>query len=89
MSDGVRVAINNHIELTASAVNITRETRKEYLGTPTALVNYYDRPDLPDADARHVQNQEDPDANVPLKAHIQYWKNPALRKLLYKYASVT
>jgi outer membrane receptor protein involved in Fe transport len=37
-------AINKHIELTASAVNITRETRKEYLGTPTALVNYYDRP---------------------------------------------
>jgi hypothetical protein len=37
-------AITKHIELTASAVNITRETRKEYLGTPTALVNYYDRP---------------------------------------------
>jgi hypothetical protein len=55
----------------------------------SGALDYYDRPDVPDSDPQHVQNQEDPDANVPLKAHIQYWKNPALRKLLYKFASVT
>ena len=55
----------------------------------SGALNYFDRPDVADSDPRHVQNQEDPDANVPLKAHIQYWKNPALRKLLYKFASVT
>jgi outer membrane receptor protein involved in Fe transport len=37
-------ALNKHLEFTASAVNITREKRTEYLGTPTALDNYYDRP---------------------------------------------
>ena len=50
----------------------------------SGALNYYDRPDIPDSDPRHVQNQEDPDANVPLMAHVQYWKNPMLRKLLYE-----
>ena len=54
----------------------------------SGALDYYDRPDVPGTDPRHVQNQKDPDANVPLLAHLQYWKNPTLRKLLYKFASV-
>jgi len=53
----------------------------------SGALDYYDRPDVPGTDPRHVQNQKDPGANVPLWAHVQYWKNPALRKLLYKFAS--
>lgn len=49
----------------------------------SGALDYYDRPDIPAKDPRHVQNRQDPDARVPLKAHIQYWKNPLLRKLLY------
>jgi iron complex outermembrane receptor protein len=37
-------ALTKNIDLTASAVNITRAKRRDYLGTPAALVNYYDRP---------------------------------------------
>jgi len=53
----------------------------------SGALDYYDRPDVPGTDSRHVQNLEDPDANVPLAAHLQYWKNPMLRKLLYKFVN--
>ncbi|MCU1335045.1 MAG: hypothetical protein JWO19_626 [Bryobacterales bacterium] len=45
-------------------------------------LNYYD---VSETHPRHVQNMEDLKASVPLKAHIQYWKNPMLRKLLYEF----
>jgi hypothetical protein len=30
-----------------------------------------------------VENMEDLDATSPLVAHIQYWNNPTLRRVLY------
>ena len=48
-------------------------------------LNYYDN--IPAADPRHVQNMQDPDASVPLYAHVQYWKNKTLRDQLYSFVS--
>lgn len=53
----------------------------------SGALDYYDRPDLPVDDPRHVQNKKDPQANVPLAAHVQYWKNQMLREQLYKFVS--
>ena len=53
----------------------------------SGALNYYDRPDLPEIDPRHVQNMEDPQATAPLYAHVQYWKNQMLREQLYRLVS--
>src|SRR5690348_7189261 len=52
----------------------------------SGALDYYDAPDVSDTDSRHVQNREDPQAKTPLVAHVEYWKNPMLRKLLYEYS---
>ncbi len=52
----------------------------------SGALDYYDAPDVPGTDPRHVQNREDPQATTPLVAHVEYWKNPMLRKLLYEYS---
>ena len=52
----------------------------------SGALDYYDAPDVPETDPRHVQNREDPKATTPLIAHVEYWKNPLLRKLLYEYS---
>jgi len=46
-------------------------------------LEYYDDPDVPINDPRHVQNMIDPKARTPILAHIQYWNNPLLREKLY------
>jgi hypothetical protein len=51
----------------------------------SGALDYYDRPDVDESDPRHAQNVKDPDANIPLRAHVQYWNNPTLRKLLYRF----
>ncbi|MGP8156400.1 MAG: hypothetical protein ACLQMT_06030 [Candidatus Acidiferrales bacterium] len=48
-------------------------------------LNYYDDPGFPPNHAPCVQNMPDPHANFPLYAHLQYWKNEALRKQLYGF----
>jgi hypothetical protein len=50
-------------------------------------LDYYDDPDMPVTDPRHVNNMADPQAWIPLAAHVQYWGNEMLRKQLYKYVS--
>jgi hypothetical protein len=46
-------------------------------------LDYYDDPKEPQNSLRHVQNLVDPDAWIPLAAHIQYWSKPTLRRVLY------
>ena len=46
-------------------------------------LDYYDDPDVPANDPRHVQNMVDRNARTPIVAHIQYWNNPLLREQLY------
>ena len=48
-------------------------------------IEYYDDPKWSPKDSRHVQNIKDPDANVPLAAHVQYWGNRLLRQQIYQY----
>lgn len=48
-------------------------------------LNYYDDPGLPPQDLRRIHNMVDPEANTPLKAHVQYWSNRMLRQQLYHY----
>jgi hypothetical protein len=52
----------------------------------SGALDYYDAPEVSEADPRHVQNREDPQAKTPLVAHVEYWNNPMLRKLLYEYS---
>jgi hypothetical protein len=46
-------------------------------------LEYYDLPSLSPTDTRRVQNVPDPDANIPLYAHVQYWANTLLAQTLY------
>lgn len=46
-------------------------------------LNYYDNPDVPETDPRHIQNKIDPEARIPLAAHNQYWTGKLLRKTVY------
>jgi hypothetical protein len=48
-------------------------------------LDYYDDPRVPAGDARHVENMVDPDASVPLLAHVQYWNNRMLRRQLFRF----
>jgi hypothetical protein len=50
-------------------------------------LDYYDDPAMPPDLPQHVQNIVDPKANIPLKAHVQYWNNELLRKTLYQFVS--
>ena len=50
-------------------------------------LTYYDDPGLPPNRPPCVQNMRDPQANIPLYAHVQYWGNEALRKQLYGFIS--
>jgi hypothetical protein len=47
-------------------------------------LDYYDDPAIQPGDPRHVQNKVDPQARIPLMAHVQYWGNALLRKEIYK-----
>ncbi len=47
-------------------------------------LDYYDDPAVKPGDPRHVQNRVDPEAWVPLMAHVQYWENALLRKEIYQ-----
>ena len=51
----------------------------------SGALDYYDAPSVPDTDPRHVQNRQDTKASTLIVAHVQYWKNPLLRKILYEY----
>jgi hypothetical protein len=44
-------------------------------------MTFYDVPGT--ATPPHVQDVKDPDSVVPLIAHVEYWKNPTLWKLLF------
>jgi len=48
-------------------------------------LNYYDDPGFPPNHPPCVQNLRDPQANVPVYAHVQYWNNPLLREQLYRF----
>jgi hypothetical protein len=48
-------------------------------------LNYYDDPGFPPNHPPCVQNLRDPQANIPLYAHVQYWNNPVLREQLYRF----
>jgi hypothetical protein len=53
-------------------------------------LDYYDDPNLKKDDPRYqlrVDNMRDPKANIPLAAHVQYWKNPLLGEQLYRFLS--
>lgn len=48
----------------------------------SGVVDYYDDPAQPAYAAKRVVNVVDPDANIPFVAHVQYWDNPLLSKIL-------
>jgi hypothetical protein len=35
---------------------------------------------------RRVRNRRDPDAKIPLAAHLEYWHNPTLFRRLHRLA---
>lgn len=50
-------------------------------------LDYYDAPAAAHlAGYNPVNNIKDPDARIPLLAHIQYWENPTLHECLYEAA---
>jgi hypothetical protein len=51
-------------------------------------LEYYDDPAGPPSPEQHVENLPDPQAWIPLAAHVQYWDGEVFRKELYRYASV-
>jgi len=51
----------------------------------SSSLKYYDMPGQPVPPG--IANEEDPDAFVPLMAHVDYWRNPKLFKILH--AAVT
>ncbi len=50
--------------------------------SPWYTLRLYDEPAKPAPPG--VENLEDPDAVAPLLAHIDYWRNPLLFKILYR-----
>jgi hypothetical protein len=52
-------------------------------------LQYYDRPDVLETDANHVQNIPDYQAWVPFYAHVQYWGNKKLSEQLYCFVAGT
>lgn len=47
-------------------------------------LRYYDLPGgASPAGALPIRNEKDPDALIPLAAHIEYWRNPTLFRFLY------
>ena len=57
------------------------------MGIISGSLEYYDHPDVPADDPRHVRNMRDPQAWIPFAVHVQYWRNPMLRKQLYQHVS--
>lgn len=50
-------------------------------------LNYYDDPALPANRLPCVINERDPNARIPIVAHVQYWTNPLLREQLYRFVT--
>ena len=51
-------------------------------------LRFYDTPSPPSGAARRrrVWNRRDPDAKIPLAAHLEYWHNPTLFRRLHRLA---
>jgi len=85
MTDSVQPLIVSYAEFrpeTLTWVNIW--SRMDII---SGSLDYYDDPAMPPDLPQHVQNMVDPQANIPLKAHVQYWNNELLRKTLYPFVS--
>jgi hypothetical protein len=50
-------------------------------------LEYYDDPADPQYAAKRIDNQPDPDAKIPFYAHVQYWNNPTLARVLLRAIS--
>ncbi len=50
-------------------------------------LDYYDDPAVPANDPRHVHNMKDPQAKVPVHAHVEYWGHDLLAEQLYRLVS--
>jgi hypothetical protein len=73
MTDSVQPLIVSYAEFrpeTLTWVNIW--SRMDII---SGSLDYYDDPVMPPDLPQHVQNMVDPQANIPLKAHVQYWNN--------------
>ena len=46
-------------------------------------LRFFDDPDLPTTTTGKIESLEDPDALIPVVAHIEYWQNPTLFGKLY------
>jgi hypothetical protein len=85
MTDSVQPLIVSYAEFrpeTLTWVNIW--SRMDII---SGSLDYYDDPAMPADLPQHVQNMVDPQANIPLAAHVQYWNNELLRKTLYGFVS--
>ena len=77
MTDSVQPLIVNYAEFrpeTLTWVNIW--SRMDII---SGSLDYYEDPAMPPDLPQHVQNMVDPQANIPLAAHVQYWNNELLR----------
>jgi hypothetical protein len=50
-------------------------------------LNYYDDSAIPADRLPHIINRRDPQAWLPLAAHVQYWNNPMLRRNLLRFVT--
>jgi hypothetical protein len=85
MTDSVQPLIVSYAEFrpeTLTWVNIW--SRMDII---SGSLDYYDDPVMPPDLPQRVQNMVDPQANIPLKAHVQYWNNELLRKTLNQFIS--
>ncbi len=46
-------------------------------------LEFFDDPDVPATTVNKIQPREDPDALIPVVAHIEYWRNPTVFDELY------
>jgi hypothetical protein len=53
----------------------------------SGALDYYDAAGVEPSNPWHVQNLNDPDARIPLMAHVQYWSKPLLHRILYLYVT--
>ena len=78
MAAGMQPLIRSYAEFRARLTWINLWSRMDII---SGKLMYYDV--VPEGDPLHVRNELDPDAKVPLAAHVQYWNGRLLAQELY------
>lgn len=79
MAAGMQPLIRSYAEFRKRLMWINLWSKMDII---SGELNYYDV--CPASDRLHVQNHQDPGANIPLAAHTQYWDGKLLAEVLYE-----